>query len=98
MISKKRTSPISFTGGGGNTVCPSQNLVNAFGMGQASQVYNPANPYLNRDPRLDSIIIKNGVAYSFGATNNRTIETFVGGTDGLGKFRATTTGYICVNM
>lgn len=90
---EKANFPITFTGGGANTVCPTQNLVNAFGMGQASQVYNPANPYLNRDPRLDSIIIKNGVAYSFGTTNNRTVETFVGGTDGLGKFRATTTGY-----
>lgn len=90
---EKANYPIGFQSGGSNTVCPTQNLVNAFGMGQATQVYNPVNPYLNRDPRLDSIIIKNGVAFSFGTTNNRTIETFVGGMDGIGKFRATTTGY-----
>jgi hypothetical protein len=90
---EKANFPITFGSGGANTVCPTQNLVNAFGMGLVTQVYNASNPYLNRDPRLDSVIIKNGVAYSLGISNNRTIETFVGGTDGFGKYRATTTGY-----
>lgn len=90
---EKANFPISFQSGGANTICPTQNLVNAFGMGQASQVYNPANPYLNRDPRLDSIIIKNGTLFSAGTTNNKSIETFVGGAEGIGKFRSTTTGY-----
>jgi hypothetical protein len=90
---EKANYPIGFQSGGTNTICPTQNLVNAFGMGQATQVYNATNPYLNRDPRLDSVIIKNGVAFSSGISNNRNIDSYVGGVDGIGKFRATTTGY-----
>lgn len=90
---EKANYPIGFELGGGNTICPTQNLIDAFGMGLAAQTYNPSNPYLNRDPRIDSIVVLNGRPLSFGTINNRAVETFVGGRDGLGKFRSTTTGY-----
>lgn len=85
--------PIGFELGGGNTVCPTQNLADAFGMAAAAYIYAPQNPYNRRDPRIDSILVLNGRPLSFGTINNRAVETFVGGLDGLGKFRATTTGY-----
>jgi len=55
-------------------------------------VYNPANPYHRRDPRIYSIVVLNGRPLSYGLTNSRPIESFVVGLDGLGKFRSTTTG------
>lgn len=52
---------------GKGNVNPTQNLVDAFYMkdgypiGQSpTNVYNPQNPYVNRDPRLDKFILRNG--------------------------------------
>lgn len=90
---EKANYPIGFQLGGANTLSPTQNLVDAFGMSSSSEVYKATDPYTKRDPRLDSIIVMNGRPLSFGLTNNRSIESFVGGVDGLGKFRASTTGY-----
>jgi hypothetical protein len=69
-------------------VSPTQELVNAFPMKNGQQPFNadgtvnmasgydPANPYANRDPRLDQTIFYNGVRYL-----NRAVETFEGGRD-----------------
>ncbi len=64
-------------------VSPSQNLVDAFPMsdGRAigtspTLVYNPQNPYINRDPRLAFTVFYNGSMWL-----NRAVETFEGGLD-----------------
>lgn len=90
---EKANYPIGFELGGANTVCPTQNFIDNFGMSAASDVYNPSNPYNRRDPRIDSIVVLNGRPLSYGLSNSRPVESYVGGIDGLGKFRATTTGY-----
>lgn len=80
----------SFGGWGGTT--PTQNLIDAYEMtdgkpiGQ-SPLYNPNDPYKNRDPRFYSTVLYNGS--SFGG---KTLETFVGGANTLGD-DATNTGY-----
>ena len=54
---------------GKGRVNPSQNLVDAFPMMNglpitaAGSGYNPQDPYVNRDPRLDNYIIFNGTTY-----------------------------------
>jgi starch-binding outer membrane protein, SusD/RagB family len=85
--------PVGFQKGQGLTN-PTQNLVDAFEtsngepISQSSQ-YNAQNPYENRDPRLSYFIGYNGSVY-----NNRPIETYIGGLDGLNKDQnSTKTGY-----
>lgn len=74
---ERRMLPPGLNGNG--EVNPSQNLVDAFPMrngypiGDAAN-YNPANPYSNRDPRLELYILYNG-----GRLQNRTINTAAGG-------------------
>jgi hypothetical protein len=89
------------TGSGGNGYGqPSQNLVDAYEMingiipvidgavnPDPSNTFNPANPYINRDPRFYASVLYNGATYK-----NRTIEPFVGGADFFGP-DATATGY-----
>ena len=54
---------------GNGRVNPSQNLVDAFPMRSgrpitdANSGYDPKNPYVNRDPRLDDDVIYNGSTY-----------------------------------
>jgi starch-binding outer membrane protein, SusD/RagB family len=88
-----RNFPVGFQKGQGLTN-PTQNLVDAFEtstgepISQSSQ-YNPQSPYQNRDPRLGYFIGHNGSVY-----NNRPIETYIGGLDGLNKDQnSTKTGY-----
>lgn len=88
--------PVGFAGGNGLTN-PTQDLVDAFEMGNGipideSSRYNPQNPYNRRDKRLKYFIGYNG---SLGSKyNDRYLETFVGGLDGLNKDQfATKTGY-----
>jgi hypothetical protein len=56
---------------------PSQNLVDAFGMNNGKAItdptsgYNPANPYLNRDPRLGYTVIWNQMLWFNNATGNK---------------------------
>jgi starch-binding outer membrane protein, SusD/RagB family len=69
-------------------VSPTQELVNAFPMKNGelpfnpdgtvnlASGYNPANPYINRDPRLDQTIFYNGARWL-----RRAVETFEGGQD-----------------
>lgn len=73
---------------------PSQNLVDAYEMRNGKPIsdntsgYNPRNPYINRDPRLEMTIIHNNTQFK-----GRTIEIFEGGRDGAPIIRATKTGY-----
>ncbi len=76
---------------------PSQNLVDAFPAADGypistSSVYDPADPYANRDPRFERFIFHNGEVYSATGT---TIETFQGGSDAPGGLNqlGTRTGY-----
>ncbi|WP_114793247.1 RagB/SusD family nutrient uptake outer membrane protein [Niabella yanshanensis] len=94
--------PISFQGSNGNSVTPTQNLVDQFevlikdGSGAItgsrpfswSNADDAANPYANRDPRLNNTVILNNTSFS-GAV----IETFDGGAAGFPKLNATKTGY-----
>lgn len=87
--------PIGYDQGGRGSTSPTQNLVDAYEMkatgmaiGEPGSGYNPANPYAGRDPRLGLSILTNGVTFK-----NRPLEVWTGGVDGLGRPRATTTGY-----
>jgi hypothetical protein len=64
---------------GNGQVNPTQNLVDAFPMADGypvteSPLYNPLNPYVNRDPRLSLYIIYDGSTYK-----STTIRTGIGG-------------------
>ena len=54
---------------GNGRVNPSQNLVDAFPMRNGRPItdpasgYDPQNPYVNRDPRLDDDVIYNGITF-----------------------------------
>ena len=68
---------------------PSQNLVDAFGMNNGKPItdptsgYNPANPYVNRDPRLGYTVIWNQMLWFNNATGNRQpVSTFINTQDG----------------
>ncbi|TKG89218.1 RagB/SusD family nutrient uptake outer membrane protein [Puteibacter caeruleilacunae] len=79
--------PISVEGGKtGN--CPTQNLVDAYDM-QSGFTYDPANPYANRDQRLQQTIVVNQSEWAY----NETMDIFYGGKDGLPNKGATPTGY-----
>ncbi|WP_215224646.1 RagB/SusD family nutrient uptake outer membrane protein [Echinicola shivajiensis] len=82
---------------GNGRVNPSQNYVDAFPDNEGypiseSTSYDPADPYLKRDPRLKQFVAVNGS--SMGPNNYHTVETFVGGTDAFNPSRNTTrSGY-----
>lgn len=89
-----RNYAVGFDRGGGG-VGPSQNLVDAFEMkttgkpiNEAGSGYDPLQPYLNRDPRLDATILRDGLTY-----NGRVIDITRGGADGPDKTNGTATGY-----
>ncbi|CAL1516337.1 RagB/SusD family nutrient uptake outer membrane protein [Chitinophaga sp. MM2321] len=89
---EKANYPIGFDLGESGTT-PSQNLVDAYEMkdGTPFNWENPvqaANPYANRDPRLDLNIITNNTWYK-----SRGVEIWAGGQDGKGIANATKTGY-----
>jgi len=74
---------------------PSQNLVdafyasNGFPITDARSLYNPKDPYLNRDPRLYLNVLFNGSAF-----NNRNLQIFDGGLDSKTLYAGNTrTGY-----
>ncbi len=84
---------------GNGEINPTQNLVDAFPMANgypidnASSSYDASDPYLNRDPRLQTYIVVNG---STEGPNNTAIYTSTdGGTnDGLNAIETSTrTGY-----
>jgi len=65
---------------GNGQINPSQNLVDAFPakngypISNPLSTFNPANPYDNRDPRLDLYIVRNGLSFK-----GNVIKTGVGG-------------------
>lgn len=98
--------PVGYSSGqGGN--CPTQDLVDAFECTDGksiseSPLYDVANPYANRDPRLTKTVVLNGDAWpnDLASYNSEhpTIETYIGGYhsrtgSAAGKSYATTTGY-----
>ena len=95
---EKVNSPIGFPQGqSGNT--PSQDLVDAYDVKvNATTVTkfdwsNPAmaaNPYLNRDPRLEYTIIRNDTTFG---TPARKVQLYTGGLDGKPITNASKTGY-----
>ncbi len=80
---ESNNGPLGFTGtrlGHGRT-CPTQNLVDAFPMADGRKrgdsptyAYSDADPYSNRDPRLDMTILHNGSTWL-----GTTLETWQGG-------------------
>jgi hypothetical protein len=91
---ERRNFPIGFEGGNTGT-CPTQNLVDAYEMRtnglpitNPASGYNPANPYLGRDLRLQKTIIVNGSVWK-----SQTVQSFVGGLNGQPRVNATKTGY-----
>lgn len=80
-----RMSPVGYTVGNvasNGLVSPTQELVDAFPMKNGKAItdptsgYDPANPYTNRDPRLDQTVFYNG-----GTWLKRAIQTYEGGLD-----------------
>lgn len=47
----------------------------------AESLYDPENPYLDRDPRFYASVLYNGTQLNIGGNQPHTVETFVGGTD-----------------
>ncbi|MGV3768322.1 MAG: RagB/SusD family nutrient uptake outer membrane protein [Chitinophagaceae bacterium] len=84
---------------GSGRINPTQNLVDAFPMANGYPIthpsanYNPAAPYANRDPRLNTFILVNGAT---AGPNSSVIITAADGTtiDALNKDQTSTrTGY-----
>lgn len=76
--------PIS-TPGGRSGVTPSHNLVSAY---EYIGTPDPADPYANRDPRLQATIVVNGSQW-----NGRQINQAPGGSDDMSKNNTSRTGY-----
>jgi starch-binding outer membrane protein, SusD/RagB family len=94
---EKNNGPVGFSGSnqGLGRTSPSQNLVDAFLTRDGKFItdpgsgYNPADPYANRDPRLDATVIHNGSLWL-----KVTVETFQGGRHRPGgQIQQTKTGY-----
>lgn len=92
---EQNNAPVSYDAANGRTN-PTQELVDAFEMkttgrpiADGASGYVATNPYANRDPRLNFAIMYNGSTFK-----SKTVETFVGGKDGLNlNVNATKTGY-----
>lgn len=90
-------APISF--GAKGLTNPTQNLVDAFPMNNGLAIdddasgYDALNPFVNRDPRLDMTVLRNGMKFTVNDKTD-TIETFIDGKDGPGAYaNASQTGY-----
>lgn len=91
-------SPIGFPRGqGGNT--PTQDMVDAYQVRVNATTAEPfdwnnpthaANPYANRDPRLEFTIVRNGATFG---TPARPVQLYEGGLDGKPIINASKTGY-----
>ena len=81
---EKNNYPIA-TSGGKSGVCPTENLVAAY---ELTGTADPANPYANRDPRLQASIVVNGSTW-----NGRVIAEAAGETDDMANANASRTGY-----
>ena len=96
-VAETNNYPIGIEGGkGGN--CPTQNLVDAYCMKNGKAItdptsgYDPANPYVNRDPRFEMTVAYNGSQWPT-YSGAPLLETFIGGANGQPIASATTTGY-----
>lgn len=100
---EKSNFPKGIDGANGQAACPSQNLVDAYQTSDGfdvvldangnwsapgSSTFDPADPYANRDPRLQQTVIVNGSSWK-----GSNVETFKGGANGLPLADATLTGY-----
>ena len=88
--------PAGIEGGqGGN--CPTQNLVDAYDMKNGLPIsdpnsgYDAANPYADRDPRLEATVAKNGDIWP--SYQTAALQTWQGGANGEPLTNATPTGY-----
>ena len=81
---EKNNYPIA-TSGGKSGVCPTENLVSAY---EYIGTANPADPYANRDPRLQASVVVNGSDW-----NGRIIAEAPGETDDMSAANASKTGY-----
>ena len=81
---EKNNYPVA-TQGGASGVTPTQDLVEAY---EWIDVEDPANPYANRDPRLEASIVTNGSTW-----NGRTIDQSAGAMDDMAQPNASRTGY-----
>jgi len=92
---ESNNAPVSYDGATGRTN-PTQEMVDAFEMKTTGKPitdgtsgYIATNPYANRDPRLNFAIMYNASTFK-----SKTVDTYVGGKDGLGlNVNATKTGY-----
>ena len=88
--------PVGIEGGNGGN-CPTQNLVDAYDMTNGKSIddptsgYDPANPYVGRDPRLAATVAVNGDVWPSYLTE--ALQTYKGGKNGQPLSGATTTGY-----
>ncbi len=96
-VLERENAPIGYLlpNGSRGVVSPSQNLVDAFPgangrpITESASIYNPLNPYANRDPRLSLTVFHNGLNWL-----GRPVETFDGGLDNPKLTKASTrTGY-----
>ena len=86
---EKLNLPISFSGQG--LTNPTQELIDCFDM-QKNKVYDPENPYVNRDFRFNLYFYYNAQKPVSSRTDS--VFTYVGGKDGIGRSStATKTGY-----
>lgn len=83
---EKNNYPVA-TQGGASGVTPTQNLVDAYDLLDGA-AEDPANPYANRDPRLEASIVTNGSTW-----NGRTIDQSAGASDDMAQPNASRTGY-----
>ena len=77
--------------------CPVQEFVDAFEMkngksiGDPASGYDPAKPYINRDPRFDATVIVNGATFGL---LGLPVYMYVGADDGINNAYGTSTGYL----
>lgn len=97
---ERRNFPVGCEGINTNgSTNPSQNLVDAYRMKNGMKIdepgsgYNPANPYENRDNRFYQTVIYNHRDWLERNVEERKIEIFRGGRDGMDKYNGTRTGY-----
>lgn len=80
--------PIGVEGGNSGN-CPTQNLVNAFGMKKATDAFDPYDYSSKRDYRLTKTVVYNGLKWA----NSEIMEIWEGGNNALPKTGASPTGY-----
>jgi hypothetical protein len=70
-------------------------MINGKAINEAGSLYDPANPYANRDPRFANSVIYNGASWILSGNNNAPVNTFVGSgtTDAVSGPLGFNTGY-----